>query len=74
MTQSFCVITTIIVLIMISMKQSLLLMGKSPGAVANMLYCNIVVTKFKLQLCYYIHFQSGILGKGMNPLIYLAMV
>ncbi len=28
--------------------------------------CDIVVSKFKLQSCYYIHFQTNSLGKGMN--------
>ena len=42
---------------------------KSPGIVANMLHCDIIVNEFKLQLCYYILFQRNILGKGMNPLI-----
>ena len=27
------------------------------------------VSKFQLQLCYYIHFQTNPFGKGMNPLI-----
>ena len=36
---------------------------------ANMLDFNLIVSKFKLQLCYYIHFQTNTLGKGMNLLI-----
>ena len=35
--------------------------------------CKIVVSKFKLQSCYYIPFQTNALGKGMNPLILPAM-
>ena len=31
--------------------------------------CDIVVNKFKLWLCYYIHFWTNTLWKGMNPLI-----
>ena len=31
--------------------------------------CGIVVCKFVLQLCYYVHFRANTLGKGMNPLI-----
>ena len=31
--------------------------------------CGIVVSKFVLQLHYYVHFQANTLGKGMNPLI-----
>ena len=38
-------------------------------AVANVLDCNIIESRFKLQLCYHIHFQTNTLGKGMNPLI-----
>ena len=39
------------------------------GVVANVLNCDIIVNKFKLQSCYYIHFQTNTLRKGMNPLI-----
>ena len=28
-----------------------------PGVMANILYCDIVVSKFELQLCYYVHFR-----------------
>ena len=35
--------------------------------------CGIVVSEFKLQLHYYIHFQIH-LEKGMNPFILPAMV
>ena len=35
--------------------------------------CGIVVSEFELQLCSYIHFQINTLGKGMKPLILLAM-
>ena len=31
--------------------------------------CDIVESKFELQLCYYIHFQTNALEKGMNPFI-----
>ena len=34
--------------------------------VANMLDCDIVISEFKLQSRYYIHFRSNTLGKGMN--------
>ena len=37
------------------------------GVVANVLDCNIVVSEFELQSCYYVHFQT--LGKSVNPLI-----
>ena len=33
----------------------------------------IVVREFVLQSRYYVHFRVNILGKGMNPLILLAM-
>ena len=39
-----------------------------------MLDYNIVVSEFELQLCYYIHFWTNTLGKGMNPFIPSAMV
>ena len=35
--------------------------------------CGIVVHEFVLQSRYYVHFQTNILGKGMNPLILPAM-
>ena len=31
--------------------------------------CRIIVSEFKLQSRYYIHFQTNALGKDMNPLI-----
>ena len=33
----------------------------------------IVVCEFKLQLRYYVHFRANTIGKGINPLILLAM-
>ena len=33
----------------------------------------ILVSEFELQSCYYVHFQTNTLGKGMNPLILPAM-
>ena len=38
------------------------------GVVAKMLDCFVVVSEFKLQSCYYIHFWTNNVGKGMNPL------
>ena len=35
--------------------------------------CKIVVSKFELQSCYYVHFWANSLGKGINPLILPAM-
>ena len=34
------------------------------GIVSHMLGCNIIESEFKLQLRYYIHFQTYTLGKG----------
>ena len=31
--------------------------------------CGIVISEYELQLRYYVHFQTNILGEGMNPLI-----
>ena len=42
-------------------------------AMANMLHCNIGGDEFKTKSCYYLHFQTNTLGKGMKPLILLAM-
>ena len=39
------------------------------GIVVNMLDCNIVVSQFKLQLPYHIHFQTNTLRKSMKPFI-----
>ena len=36
------------------------------GVVANMMDCNIVELKFKLQSCYYVQCQTTF-GKGMKP-------
>ena len=41
----------------------------SYGVVVNMHDCGIVVSKFKLQLFYCIHFQTNALGKSINLLI-----
>ena len=37
--------------------------GSPCGVVAEILSCKIVISKFKLWLCYYIHFQTNTLGK-----------
>ena len=39
------------------------------GIVVNVLDWDIVVSVFKLQYCYYIHFHTNIFRKSMNPLI-----
>ena len=41
--------------------------------VANVLDFDTVVTKFKLQSCYYVHFWTNTLEKGKNCLISPAM-
>ena len=47
---------------------------RSPhGVVANVLNCNIAVSKFELQSLHCIHFWTNTLGKAMNPLISLAI-
>ena len=43
------------------------------GCPCGIMDCGIVVSEFKLQLCYYSHFWTNTLGKGMNPLILPAM-
>ena len=43
--------------------------GSPCGIVVNRLDCNIIVSKFKLPSCTYIHFWTNILAKGMNLLI-----
>ena len=44
--------------------------GGFSGIVANVLNCDIVVSEFKLQLHYYIHFWTNTLGKSMNSTIF----
>ena len=39
------------------------------SVVANELGCDIVVCEFELQSYYYVHYQTKIIWKGMNPLI-----
>ena len=43
------------------------------GVMVKALDYGIVVSEFKLQLRYYIHFRTNTLGKSMNPFILLAM-
>ena len=42
-------------------------------SVVKVMDCGIVVSKFELQSCYYVHFRTNTLGKGMNCLIIPAM-
>ena len=41
--------------------------------VANVLYCDTVVSEFELQPHYYVHFRVNTIEKGMNSLIFPAM-
>ena len=43
------------------------------GLVANLLDCDIIVSKFKLQLYYSVYFPTNIFWKGMNTFIPLIM-
>ena len=43
------------------------------GVMVKAMDCGIVVSEFILQSHYYVHFWTNILGRGMNPLILLAM-
>ena len=48
--------------------------GRCPcGVMVEEMNFGIIVSEFELQLCYYIHFQTNTLGKGMMPLILPAM-
>ena len=48
--------------------------GSLCGVMANMLECDFVVSEFELQSCYYVHFRTNNLGKGINSLLHTAMV
>ena len=37
--------------------------------VADMLVCNIVFSRFNLQMCHYIHFRTNTLWKRIKPAI-----
>ena len=43
--------------------------GGPRDVIVKAMDCGIIVSKFILQLRYYIHFQANTVGKGMNPLI-----
>ena len=49
------------------------MVGCPCGVMVKAMDCGIVVSEFKIQLLYYIHFQTNNLGKGMNLLILPAM-
>ena len=51
-------------------RQNIRLLGGFPRAVIfKALDCGIIECKFELQSCYYVHFQTNSIGKGMNLLI-----
>ena len=39
------------------------------GIMAKVVDCDLEVNAFKLQLCYYVHFQINTFWKSMSPLI-----
>ena len=47
--------------------------GYPRGVMFKAMDCGIVVREFVLQSCYYVHFRTNTLGKGMNPVILPAM-
>ena len=47
--------------------------GCPRGVMVKAMDCEIVVSEFVLQSCYYVHFRENTFGKGMNPLILPAM-
>ena len=42
---------------------------KAHGTIVKVLDCGLKVSEFKLQSCYYVHFWTNTLGKGMNHLM-----
>ena len=53
----------------ICLSQFILIWESSSDAVANVMDCDIVMSKFELQSCYNVHFRSNTLREGMKPLI-----
>ena len=47
--------------------------GCPPGVMVKAMDCEIVISEFELQLCFYVHFRANTLGKGMNPFFLPAM-
>ena len=48
-------------------------LGGAHGVMVKAMDCEIMVSVFVLQSCYYFHFWTNTLGKGMNLLILPAM-
>ncbi len=46
-------------------------LGSPHDIMDKVLNWDLEVSEFKLHSCYYVHFQTNTLGKGMNPLILL---
>ena len=51
----------------------ILLLAGGRGVMVKAMDCRIIVSKFILQLRYYIQSRTNTPGKGMNPLILPAM-
>ena len=64
--QEYLFLFYVVTQIVFSLKQPHMERGAPHGVVANVLDCDIVVSKFEFHLCYYIHFWTNTLGKGMN--------
>ena len=47
--------------------------NQTHGVVANVLDCDITVSEFEIESCYYDHFWTNIFGKDMTPIIPPAM-
>ena len=47
--------------------------GGPCGVLVKAMDCEIVVSEFVLQSCFYVHFRANTIRKGMNPLILPAM-
>ena len=45
----------------------LLAEGNPHDIVANVLDCDTVVSEFKFQSCFYVHFQTDTIDEGMHP-------
>ena len=43
--------------------------GYLRGVIVKAMDSGIEASEFELQSCYYVHFRTNTLGKGMNPLI-----
>ena len=49
------------------------MVGSPRGVMVKAMDFGIIVCKFEILLCYYVHFRKNTLGKGMNLLILPAM-